>query len=362
MARPTKTDTERRTTLLKARRRDREFVRASDPIIRDAWQSSDNGASFVAALAAHDYILARGDRRDFVIVDPRGKSLNPARQVDGLRVRDVRARLADLDPAYLPSVAQARARLAEKERQSPPRRRQEEPQVRAQEKTEADPDIWDRDAAAILEEKRLADAAIRAAQLKGQAERISPQEREKRRFEGWANHKRAELQSRQLAEGGELGRKHHRQREELEDRLNETYGADLERMRRKLEAVQARQHARLLTRLVDRVSGRAGRNHMATLLARMTIENTEQRIDEQRGQLTAIQGAQRESLDAAHRRQSRALEDAIEQARARREQEGWRPRPGREPANDQDREGLWERIERRRAGARDKGDEREREL
>ena len=40
--------------------------------IRACWDSADNGRSFMAALAAHGLVLARGERRDFVIVDHAG--------------------------------------------------------------------------------------------------------------------------------------------------------------------------------------------------------------------------------------------------------------------------------------------------
>jgi hypothetical protein len=46
-----------------------EDVRAS---IRECWNRSDNGYSFAAALEEKELALARGDRRDFVIVDYRG--------------------------------------------------------------------------------------------------------------------------------------------------------------------------------------------------------------------------------------------------------------------------------------------------
>lgn len=72
-----------------------------------AWQAADSGAAFRAAIEARGYILARGDRRDFVLVDGRGGVHSLARRIGDARVRDVRARLADLDPAALPDTAAA---------------------------------------------------------------------------------------------------------------------------------------------------------------------------------------------------------------------------------------------------------------
>ncbi len=73
------------------------------------WQAADSGTAFAAALAAHGYILARGDRRDYVLIDAAGDDHSLARRIAGAKAAEIRARLADLDQAALPSVAEARA-------------------------------------------------------------------------------------------------------------------------------------------------------------------------------------------------------------------------------------------------------------
>lgn len=98
-----------------ARRREKgEFVKYRDPVIARAWKASGNGRGFAAELAKGGYTLARGDRRGFVVVDSRGKVINPTRQIEGKDGRNIRAAelagaMKDLDPARLPSVEQARA-------------------------------------------------------------------------------------------------------------------------------------------------------------------------------------------------------------------------------------------------------------
>jgi hypothetical protein len=72
------------------------------------WQTADSGAAFAAALAEHGYVLARGDRRDFCIVDQHGDEHSLARRISGAKAADVRQRMADVDAAALPSVAEAR--------------------------------------------------------------------------------------------------------------------------------------------------------------------------------------------------------------------------------------------------------------
>src|SRR5208337_656704 len=61
------------------------------------------------ALSQSGWILARGDRRDFVAVDQKGGTHSLSRRIEGATAKDIRARLADLTPEKLPSVAEARA-------------------------------------------------------------------------------------------------------------------------------------------------------------------------------------------------------------------------------------------------------------
>ena len=85
---------------------DPETVKAD---ARAARQRADNGQSFRAALEeSGDYVLARGDRRDFVIIDGAGDDHSLARRL-GMKTAELRTFMADLDPASLPNVAEAKA-------------------------------------------------------------------------------------------------------------------------------------------------------------------------------------------------------------------------------------------------------------
>ncbi len=72
------------------------------------WRGTTTGKEFVAALSAAGWQLCRGDRREFVLLDAAGEVHGLARRIEGARAADIRARLADIDPATLPSVAAAR--------------------------------------------------------------------------------------------------------------------------------------------------------------------------------------------------------------------------------------------------------------
>jgi hypothetical protein len=73
--------------------------------LQTAWRESDSGRSFQAAIAERGYVLARGDRRDFVIIDAAGGTHSPRRRL-GINAKELRERWADLDPNALPSVEQ----------------------------------------------------------------------------------------------------------------------------------------------------------------------------------------------------------------------------------------------------------------
>ena len=73
------------------------------------YQASDSGGAFREALDATGLILARGDRRDWVVVDPAGEVYSLARQVRGVTARDLRAFMAEVDNKALPTVAESKA-------------------------------------------------------------------------------------------------------------------------------------------------------------------------------------------------------------------------------------------------------------
>jgi hypothetical protein len=83
--------------------------RAITAELTELWQNSDSGQSFKAAIEERGYILAQGDRRDFVVLDGSGDVHSLARRLEGVRAKDVRERLADLDGSALPNVTEARA-------------------------------------------------------------------------------------------------------------------------------------------------------------------------------------------------------------------------------------------------------------
>lgn len=93
-----------------------EHVRYRDPKIADAWAQSDNGQSFVAALEAQGYRLAQG-QRGFVVIDPYGKQINPVRQIEGIKTKDFRQRMSDLDAVHYPDATELAKQVTQQHEQ-----------------------------------------------------------------------------------------------------------------------------------------------------------------------------------------------------------------------------------------------------
>lgn len=70
-------------------------------------QASDSAQAFKAGLEEQGYILAKGDKRGFVLVDEAGEIYSLSRQIRGGKA-EFREFMKDIDPQTLPTVEQAR--------------------------------------------------------------------------------------------------------------------------------------------------------------------------------------------------------------------------------------------------------------
>lgn len=91
-----------------------------------SFKASDTAEAFRAALEDKGFILARGDRRDFVIVDLEGGIHSLARRIEGVDTKMIRAFLAPMKVEQLPSVAKARIIAEDKKSGLTPERSDEE--------------------------------------------------------------------------------------------------------------------------------------------------------------------------------------------------------------------------------------------
>ena len=90
--------------------RDPETAKHRKEVLTKLWNTHETPKAFEAALRQEGYVLAQGDRRAFVVVDTEGQVHSLARQIDGVKVRQVKARLGTAD--HLPDVETAKSEQA----------------------------------------------------------------------------------------------------------------------------------------------------------------------------------------------------------------------------------------------------------
>lgn len=83
--------------------------------ITELWQHSDGGRAFQAAIEEKGYLLASGNRRDFVLIDPQGDIHSLGRRIDGAKAADIRVKMGDLDRDSLMNAKEASAWMKGKE-------------------------------------------------------------------------------------------------------------------------------------------------------------------------------------------------------------------------------------------------------
>ena len=83
--------------------------------VRQLWENSQNGKEFAEALEAEGYQLAKGDQRDYVVLDHTGSPYSLGSRTTGAKAREVREKLGDLDPAKVPDISEARRLLQERQ-------------------------------------------------------------------------------------------------------------------------------------------------------------------------------------------------------------------------------------------------------
>lgn len=91
--------------------------------IRACYERSDCGKSFQAALKDEGFILARGEQRDYVVVDQAGGIHALGKRILGESAAKIRTRLSDLPRTQLPTVEQARALIRDTQKTRQPERK-----------------------------------------------------------------------------------------------------------------------------------------------------------------------------------------------------------------------------------------------
>lgn len=72
------------------------------------WRQTNTGTAFRTALAQHGYVLAQGDKRDFLVIDGAGHEHSLARRISGVKAAEIRKRMADINRDELPHAGEGR--------------------------------------------------------------------------------------------------------------------------------------------------------------------------------------------------------------------------------------------------------------
>lgn len=274
------------------------------------YQQSDTAKAFHSAIEEEGYILAKGDRRDFVVVDEAGHVHSLGRQLRDVTAKDLRAFMSDIDRETLPTVEESKAlqEQAAREREDEERRKgeTEHSQVRPQEAREPDTATLER---ALKERHERERDRLREAQESEQrqlrhalalerreklanqkamqdAERRRLRDEQRRERSGFLaavqrrlNRKRAaEQDAARLRERRELAREQKQAREDLRERLAEEAKSEIADLKER----HAQQH-RIQAQTYHDERERYLREEEA---ARRLLEEHEQRRREQEEQRT----------------------------------------------------------------------------
>ena len=82
--------------------------------VTDLFRQSDGAKSFAASLAHAGYTLAKGDRRDFVILDNVGQVYSLPRCIEGVKTKELRKFFEPLNASKMPSVDEAKSLIRDK--------------------------------------------------------------------------------------------------------------------------------------------------------------------------------------------------------------------------------------------------------
>lgn len=85
--------------------------------VRQLWENSTSGKEFSEALEAEGFQLAKGDKRDYVVLDATGSPYSLGSRTTGAKAREVREKLQDLDPAKVPDIAEGRRLLQNRQQE-----------------------------------------------------------------------------------------------------------------------------------------------------------------------------------------------------------------------------------------------------
>lgn len=239
-----------------AQRAKGQYVQHRDPVIAVAWRRSDSGKAFASALMEQGYALCRGERRDFVVMDPEGKLHNPARHIEGAKVKDLRERLKDLGPEQIFSIEEARERQ---------RARQDAQHAR--------------------------ELARRSAPIHKVTETAYARDPRSEAFQH-------ELKGKHEAERAALQKRQQQDRARVEETLRQ--GQRIDRHREELAEIEERQKAHGFKAILRQLKGQDARDRTRAEVLKHALAHSEQLVEERLKTLSGEQERERFRMELRH--------------------------------------------------------------
>ena len=159
------------------------------------------------------------------------------------------------------------------------------------------------------------------AQLHAEASYVASR---KASFGGWTQQRFSELDAAQDLTRVDLDQKHHTQRTRFEAKLNDQYGQAKATVKAELQTVEKKLEATGVRKVLRDVFGRTRTDKTAREALAAILRDIQGREQEQRQGLEARQDQDRDRLNQRMDQQHERLAKGIENARDRREGEGWR--------------------------------------
>jgi hypothetical protein len=313
-----------------------------DNTIAECWSRSDGGQSFKAALEAKGWGLAKGDRKENVLmaVTPNGRAFAVLRELNkglpqGQKITNAAfdRQTADLKREDLPSVAQVQAAL----RAAGPRKEKARTQEPERIELNTPPDTRGAFHAASQNPPTEEDAGKQQAQ---EAEH-------RERFETWAARERQRLFSRQLEDRDTLHLAHERTRQLWANRVGESFDRRRRETSAEMRAIEERQGQTGLKGWIYRISGKAEteREELDALRVRKHDLTREQNAAWEameaplRGEAAALKERQEGELRRLERRLVERWEQSWSRADHRANENTRAPKPERKPEQSHGRGG-----------------------
>ena len=299
-----------------ARREEGEYVEYQEPQfdfkahITQLYHASDSGKAFQTALAEAGYKLAQGKR--IVVIDSSGKVHSLSRQIDGVKAKDIRAKLADLE---LPLIDESRSQSGNQTTKTQNNEPEEETQEAGPEKKQGDgqqekntePEYFDRDAQDRAWQESIVDAALNP----GNAPTLEskPQPKQPTPARALSPAMLNALQDRHLAELGNLYDDNMRAKAQLRSRLEKEYGEHERKLRGDAERLDGvLKNSGAVRTWWLKLTGQLPKTAEQDLAnMRLTLENIEWRQNEARHALDAEIAQSSQTLEVRHRQEKEAL-------------------------------------------------------